>query len=57
MRRRGSWSVAMCDESIMLPSVSLSVISFDIITGTIVAVAFFLGVYLHLILQLLSCSY
>ena len=34
----GSWSVATCDDSIVLPSVSLSVILFEIITGLIVAV-------------------
>ena len=36
-----SWSVAMCDDFIFLPSGSLAVISFDIITGDIVVVAFF----------------
>ena len=31
----------MCEESIVLPSDSLAVISFDIIAGTIVVVAYF----------------
>ena len=30
------WSVAMCEESIVLPSDSLAVISFDIFTGDII---------------------
>ena len=33
----------MCKDSVMLPSGSLSVISFDIITGAIVFVACFAG--------------
>ena len=33
-----SWSVAMCEDSIVLPSGSLTFISFDIITGDIVVV-------------------
>ena len=36
--RPGEWSVAICDDSIVLPSGS---ISFDIITGAIVVVAHF----------------
>ena len=39
--RPGSWSFSTCDESIVLPSGSLSVISFDIITGGIVCVVLF----------------
>ena len=34
-----SWSVAICVESIVLPSVSLDLISFYIIKGDIVGVA------------------
>ena len=37
--RSGSWSVAMCEDSIVLPSSILAAISFDIITGAIVVVA------------------
>ena len=36
-----SWSVITCDESIVLPSGSLQVMFFDIITGDIVCVASF----------------
>ena len=32
----GSWSVAVCDDSVVLPYGSLSVCSFYIITGVIV---------------------
>ena len=39
--RPGSWSVSTCDESIVLPSGSLSVMFFEIITGDIVCVASF----------------
>ena len=31
----------MCDDSIVLPSISLAVISFDIITGVVVVLACF----------------
>ena len=31
--RPGIWSVLMCEESIVLPSGSLVIISFDVITG------------------------
>ena len=50
----GGWIVAMCEDSIVLPSGSLAVISVDIITGAIALVAFFLGVYSHPSLQLLE---
>ena len=36
--RPGSWSVAICVESIVLPSGSLDLILFSIITGAIVSV-------------------
>ena len=36
--RPGSWSVVMCDDSIVLPSGGLAVISFEIIAGAIVVV-------------------
>ena len=39
--RHGSWSVAMCADSIVLPSGSLDFISFSIIKGDIVGMAFF----------------
>ena len=39
--RPGSWSFPMCEDSIVLQSGSLSVISVDIITGAIVLVASF----------------
>ena len=39
--RPSSWSVVVCEDSIVLPYGSLSVISFDIITGAIVVVACF----------------
>ena len=39
----GRWSVDMCEDSIVLPSDSLSIVSFDIITGAIVVVACFAG--------------
>ena len=41
--RLGIWSVATSQDSIVLPSVSLAVISFGIITGAIVVVACFTG--------------
>ena len=41
MLRPGSWSVAICDGSNVLPSGSLAVISFEIMTGAIVVVACF----------------
>ena len=41
--RPGCWSVAMCDESIVLPSGSLAVMSFEIMTGSNVLVACFSG--------------
>ena len=37
----GIYSVAMCDDSIVLPSGSLDVMSFEIMTGPIVVVACF----------------
>ena len=52
-----SLSVAICEESIVIPSGSLFVISFDIITGDNVVVNFLIGVYLHLSLRLLVCYY
>ena len=39
--RTDIWSVAICEDSIVLPYGSLSVILFDIITGAIVVVACF----------------
>ena len=39
--RSGSWSVAMWEESIVLPFVSLYLISFEVITGDIVVVVCF----------------
>ena len=39
----GIWSVAMCDDSIMIPSVIIDVMAFEIITGDIFVVAFFIG--------------
>ena len=39
--RPDSWGVVMCEDSIVLPSGSLAVISFDIITGAMVVVACF----------------
>ena len=39
--RPGSWSVATCEKSILLPSGILQVVFFDIITGDIVCVALF----------------
>ena len=39
--RPGIWSVAMCEDSIVLPFGSLDIISFKIITRTIVVVACF----------------
>ena len=41
--RPGSWIVAICVDSIVLPSGSLDFISFSIITGAIVGVAYFSG--------------
>ena len=41
MFRPGSRSVNICDDSIVLPSGSLTVISFEIMTGAIVVVACF----------------
>ena len=35
----GSWSVAICDNSNMVPSDSLPVMSFDVMNGDIVGVA------------------
>ena len=46
--RPSSWSVAMCEDSIVITSGILAVISFGIIKGDLVVVDFFLGVYLHL---------
>ena len=46
--RPGSWSVSTCDESIVLPSGSLSVMFFDIITGEIFVWLHFLDGCLHL---------
>ena len=37
----GSWNIAMCDDSIVLPSGSMDVMSFEIITGAFVLVAGF----------------
>ena len=37
--RPGNWSVSVCVDSIVLPSVSLTLISFSIITGSIIGVA------------------
>ena len=37
----GSYSVAICDGSIVLPSVSLSVVSFEFITGDMFVMACF----------------
>ena len=37
----GRWNIAICDESIVLPSGSLSVMLFEIMTGAIVVVACF----------------
>ena len=39
--RPDSWSVAICEDYIFLPSVSLAAISFEIITEVIVVVACF----------------
>ena len=52
-----SLGVAMCEDFIVLPSGSLDFVSFDIITGGILVADFFLGVYLHLSLQLLAFCY
>ena len=41
--RTGIWSGAICKESIVLTSVSLSVISFDMITRTIIGLSCFAG--------------
>ena len=38
----GSWSVAMCNDSIVLQSGSLAVISFNIIKGAIIVVDCFI---------------
>ena len=51
----GIWSVAICDESILIPSESLAVMSFENNTGAIFWWLVFIGVYSHLILQLLAC--
>ena len=53
--RPGSWSVSICDDSILIPSGSLAFVSFEIMTGIIVVVIFLKGVYLYLSLQLLAC--
>ena len=37
----GSWSVAMCDDSIVIPSVSLDLVPFEMMTRAIVEVACF----------------
>ena len=37
----GIWSVSMCDDSIVIPSCRLYVVSFEIMTGTIVVADFF----------------
>ena len=39
----GSWSVAMCEDSIVIPSGSLAVVLFRIITGAVVVVDCFAG--------------
>ena len=39
--RPDSWSVTMCDNSILIPYRNLAVISFDIITAAIIVVACF----------------
>ena len=38
--RPDSWIVAICEDSIVLPSGTLDVISFDIIIGAVVVVAY-----------------
>ena len=55
--RPNRWNVGMCKDSIVIPYGSLAVVLFDIITGGIVLVACFLGVYSHLNLLLLACCY
>ena len=39
--RPGSWSVDICDDSIVLPSESLAVMSFEIVTGVIFLADYF----------------
>ena len=39
MLRPGSWSVAICDDSVVISSGSLDVMSFDIMTGDIFGLA------------------
>ena len=41
--RPGIWSVAVCEDFIVLPSGSLAVVSFDIIKGAIIGGGFFSG--------------
>ena len=41
MLRPGSWSVAICEKSIVLPSRSLDVMSFEIMARDSVVVAYF----------------
>ena len=50
-----SWSVAICYDSIFLPSGSHAVVLFEIMTGAIVVVDFFLGAYSHPSLWFLAC--
>ena len=55
--RPDSWSVVMCEDSIVLQSGSIAVILFYICIYSIVVVAYFLGLYSHMSLQLLACCY
>ena len=41
LRRPGSWIVTMCEDSIVIPSVIIAIISVEILTGAILVVTFF----------------
>ena len=55
--RPGSWSVAICDDYIVLPYRSLDIVSFDIMTGAIFLVAFSTMCIFAPGLRLLTCFY